>query len=252
MIEPWHLPLLFATGLAAGFVDTIAGGGGLITLPVLLSLGLDAPHALGTNKLQATFGSSSASWHFAQAGTVDLTGCVRGFVITFFAAILGALAVKQVRPEFLGRLIPFLMAALAVYFLLKPDVGARDVQPRMGKAKFDFVFGLLLGFYDGFFGPGTGTFWAMAFVMCLGFNLTRATAQTKVVNFASNVASLLFFLSAGLVVFPAGLVMGCGQLLGARLGSRMVVRRGAKFIRPIFIAVVLAITARLLFSAWRR
>ena len=115
MIELWHLPLLFLAGLAAGFVDTIAGGGGLITLPVLLSLGLDPAHALGTNKLQSTFGSSSASWHFARAGTVDVKECGRGFVITFFAAMLGAFTVRQLDPSFLNRFIPVLLVALAVY-----------------------------------------------------------------------------------------------------------------------------------------
>jgi uncharacterized membrane protein YfcA len=252
VIHLWQLPLLFLAGLAAGFVDTIAGGGGLITLPVLLSLGLDPAHALGTNKLQSTFGSSSASWHFTRAGTVDLKDCRRGFAITFFAAMLGALAVKQVNPNFLNRLIPVLLVALAIYALLRPDLGDKDVHPRMSRVRFDFIFGTLIGFYDGFFGPSTGMFWAMAFVMCLGFNLTKATGYTKVMNFASNLASLIFFLFAGLVVFPAGLVMGCGQLLGAWLGSHVVVQRGTKFIRPIFITVVLAITAKLIYSAWRK
>jgi uncharacterized membrane protein YfcA len=250
MTELWQLPLLFLAGLAAGFVDTIAGGGGLITLPVLLSLGLDPAHALGTNKLQATFGSASASLYFAHAKTVDLKDCGRGFAVTFIAAVLGALAVQQVNSSFLNRFIPVLLVMLALYALLKPDLGDKDVHPRMDRMSFDVTFGVLIGFYDGFFGPSTGTFWAMAFVMCLGFNLTKATGYTKVMNFASNLASLITFLLAGLVVFPAGLAMGCGQLLGARIGSRMVVQRGTRFIRPIFIIVVLAITAKLIFNAW--
>ena len=252
MIELWHLPLLFLAGLAAGFVDTIAGGGGLITLPVLLSLGLDPAHALGTNKLQSTFGSSSASWHFARAGTVNLKECVRGFAITFVAAMLGAFTVRPLDPSFLNRFIPVLLVALAVYALLKPELGHKDHPPRMSRLKFDVAFGLLIGFYDGFFGPSTGTFWAMVFVLCLGFNLTKATGHTKVMNFASNLGALIYFLLAGLVVFPAGLAMGGGQLLGARLGSRMVLQRGTTFIRPVFIAVVLAITAKPLYAAWRK
>ncbi|HKI68485.1 MAG TPA: TSUP family transporter, partial [Verrucomicrobiae bacterium] len=116
-IEPWQWPLLFGTGLAAGFVDSIAGGGGLITLPVLLSLGLDPRHALGTNKLQAGFGSSSASWHYARAGAVDLKDCRRGFVITFIAAGAGALLVQQLPRNFLERFIPVLLIAVALYSL---------------------------------------------------------------------------------------------------------------------------------------
>ena len=248
MIELWHLPLLFLAGLAAGFVDTIAGGGGLITLPVLLSLGLDPAHALGTNKLQSTFGSSSASWHFARAGTVNLKECVRGFAITFVAAMLGAFTVRQLDPSFLNRFIPVLLVALAVYALLKPELGHKDHPPRMSRLKFDVAFGLLIGFYDGFFGPSTGTFWAMAYMLGLGFNLTRATAHTKVMNFTSNVASLAVFLLGGHCQFSAGLSMGLGQLIGARLGSKVVIRKGAKFIRPMFITIALAITARLLWQ----
>jgi uncharacterized membrane protein YfcA len=252
VFEFWKLALLFATGLVAGFVDSIAGGGGLISLPVLLSFGLDPKHALGTSKLQSTFGAGSAAWHYAQAGTVNLEDCRRGFVVTFVAAILGTLTVQQLDPSFLARIIPVLLALVAIYSLLKPQLGAEDIHPRMNRAWFDVTFGLLIGFYDGFFGPGTGTFWAMAFMLGIGFNLTKATGYTKVMNFASNVSSLIFFVLAGQVVFSAGLAMGFGQLLGARIGSRMVIRRGTKFIRPVFIAVVLAITAKLLYAAWRK
>jgi hypothetical protein len=122
----------------------------------------------------------------------------------------------------------------------------------MARSWFDALFGLGIGFYDGFFGPGTGTFWAMAYVIWLGFNLTRATAYTKVMNFASNAGSLVFFLLGHKVVFVAGLVMGIGQLAGARLGSRMVITRGTNFIRPIFITVVLALTAKLIYDNFRR
>jgi len=252
MIELWHLPLLFATGLAAGFVDSIAGGGGLITLPVLLGLGFSPQAALGTNKLQATFGSASAAWHYAEAGTVDWRDCTRGFALTFVGAAVGAFWVQQLDAAILKRIIPVLIAAVALYALLKPQMGEKDLHPRMQRSWFDVLFGFGLGLYDGFFGPGTGMFWTMAFVLGMGFNLTRATGYTKVMNFASNLSSLAIFLIGGQVLFVAGLTMGVGQLLGARLGSRMVVKRGAKFIRPVFISVALAITAKLLYDSFRR
>ena len=173
-------------------MDSIAGGGGLITLPVLLNLGVDPQHALGTNKLQGTFGSGSASWHFARAGTLPLRECARGFLLTLGGAALGALAVQRLDPSLLRRAIPLLLIAVAVYILLRPQLGERDLHPRLSRGGFDAVFGLSLGFYDGFFGPGTGTFWAMAFVLALGFNLTRATAGAKFMNFASNLGSLAF------------------------------------------------------------
>jgi uncharacterized membrane protein YfcA len=252
MLNAWHAALFFGTGLVAGFVDSIAGGGGLITMPVLLSSGFDPIAALGTNKLQATFGSGSATWHYARAGTVPLAECKRGFAITFTAAAAGTLLVQQLPRDFLERTIPVLLIAVAAYSLLRPNLGQAGRPPRMSRGTFDVVFGLLIGFYDGFFGPGTGTFWAMAYVLALGFDFTRATGHTKVMNFASNLSSLLFFLAAGHVLFAPGIIMGVGQLLGARFGSRAVVTHGARFIRPIFICVVLAITAKLLYGAWRK
>jgi uncharacterized membrane protein YfcA len=252
MIPSWQFPILFATGLVAGFVDSIAGGGGLISLPVLLNLGIEPQAALGTNKLQGTFGSASASWHYARAKTVAPGDCFRGFMFSLLGAVLGAFAVQRVHPSFLRQGIPILLIGVAVYLLIKPEIGARDLHPRMKRGWFDLIFGLLLGFYDGFFGPGVGTFWAMAYIMGLGFNLTRATGYTKVMNFASNLSSLALFLLGGNVYLAAGLSMGAGQLLGARIGSRMVISKGTKFIRPVFIAVVLAMTAKLLYENYRK
>jgi uncharacterized membrane protein YfcA len=242
----WQILLLFTTGLAAGFVDSIAGGGGLITLPVLLSLGLDPKKALGTNKLQATCGSGSATWHYARAKTVPLTDCARGFICSLLGAALGTLAVQRLDPSALKRAIPILLIAVALVVLLRPQMGSTDIPARMRRSWFDVLFGLGIGFYDGFFGPGTGTFWTMAYVLVLGFNLTKATGYSKVVNFASNLSSLVFFLWQGNIYFAAGLAMGVGQILGAKIGSGMVITRGTKFIRPIFITVVLAIAVKLL------
>src|SRR6266850_6234124 len=242
MIGSWKLPLLFVTGLIAGFVDSIAGGGGLITLPVMLSIGLEPRHALGTNKLQATFGSGSAAWHYARAKAVPLADCRRGFLFTLMGAAAGTLVVQRLDPIFLKRAIPVFLVLVAMYALLKPSLGAEDLHPRMRRSWFDVVFGLALGFYDGFLGPGTGTFWTMAFMVGLGFNMTKATGYTKVMNLASNLSSLFFFLQAGRVNFVPGLAMGVGQLVGARIGSGMVITRGTRFIRPVFLSMVLALT----------
>lgn len=250
MVQPWHLPLLFGTGLVAGFVDSVAGGGGLITLPVLLNLGIDPKLALGTNKLQATFGSGSAAWHYARAGTVSPSDCKLGFAVTFVGAALGTWLVQRLSRDLLLHAMPILLIVVAVYCLRQPHLGAVSAPARLPRTGFAVGFGLWLGFYDGFFGPGTGTFWVMAFVLGLGFNLVKATGHAKVMNFSSNLSSLLFFLLGGNVLFAAGLTMGLGQLLGARLGSRMVVAKGAGFIRPIFILMVLALTAKLLYDIY--
>lgn len=247
-LDPWLYPLLFLTGLAAGFVDSIAGGGGLITIPVLLNIGLRPELALGTNKLQATFGSGSAAWHFGRAGMIDWSASQAGVFYTFLGATAGTVLVSYLPSSVLRAVIPWLLIAIAAYVIFQPRLGDNDSRARLSPRCFFAVFGLGIGFYDGFFGPGTGTFWAMAFVLGLGFNLTRATAHTKLMNFTSNAASLLVFLTGGHCHLFAGVSMGLGQLLGARLGSRVVIRKGVGLIRPVFILVAIAITLRLL---WR-
>jgi uncharacterized membrane protein YfcA len=251
MLQIITFPLLFTAGLVAGLIDAMAGGGGLITIPVLLGLGMPPQTALGTNKLQGTFGSGSAMLHFVRAGVVDLRACGDGIVWTAMGAGLGTLAVQRLDPAFLRAVIPLLLIAMALIMLFSPSLGMADVRERMGRRTFFLVFGLSIGFYDGFFGPGTGTFWAMAFVLVLGFNLTRATAYTKVMNFTSNLVSLGFFFAGGFVSLPEGIVMGLGQFAGARIGSRLVITRGSRFIRPVFIAVVVAISAKLLWENFR-
>jgi hypothetical protein len=252
VIRPWLYPLLFLTGLFAGFVDSIAGGGGLITIPVLLNLGLAPPDALGTNKLQATFGSGSATWHYGRAGLIDFRACVNGILFTAIGAGLGTWLLTKMPPDLLQQIIPWLLIAIAGYLLLQPKIGEKDIHPRIEASGFHLLFGLVLGFYDGFFGPGTGTFWALAYMLGLGFNMTRATAHTKVMNFTSNLVSLGVFLVGGHVHFGAGLCMGAGQLLGARLGARVVLKKGTRLIRPIFITAAIAITARLLWKNFTR
>ena len=157
------------------------------------------------------------------------------------ALLLGALAVQQLDPSFLKRAIPVLLVGGGG--LHADEAGAGRGRPASAHERGTCLtrFGLLIGFYDGFFGPGTGTFWTMAFMLGLGFNMTRATACAKVMNFASNLSSLAFFLAGGNVCYAAGLTMGIGQVLGAKIGSRMVIARGTKFIRPVFISVVLAL-----------
>lgn len=245
------LPLLFGTGFVAGLIDSIAGGGGLITVPVLLGIGLPPQVALGTNKLQGSFGSGSAMLHFVRAGTVTLSDCRSGIFWTAIGAALGVWAVQRLDATLLKQLIPWLLAAIAIYTLLSPSLGAEDYHARMRSGPFYLVFGLLIGFYDGFFGPGTGSFWTMALMMLLGCSMLRATAATKVMNFTSNFVALLFFLSAGQVRFAEGIVMGVGQFLGARVGSKLVIKRGTALIRPLFITMVLALVARLIYQNFK-
>lgn len=251
MTSAMTLPVLFLAAFVAGLVDAIAGGGGLITVPVLLGVGMPPQVALGTNKLQASFGSGSAMLHFLRAGTVKLHECWNGIIWTAIGSGLGVLAVQLLDTGFLRRLIPWLLGAIALYTLLTPRLGQEDIHARWKARPFFFVFGLSIGFYDGFLGPGTGTFWAMGFMLLLGYSMVRATATTKVMNFTSNIVALFFFLLAGQVQFVEGLVMGVGQFFGARIGARLVVLKGAKFVRPVFITMVFAVLIKLILQNQR-
>jgi uncharacterized membrane protein YfcA len=253
MLEPLSLTtllLLSAGGLCAGFVDSIAGGGGIIALPVLLTAGLPPHLALGTNKLQGSFGSFTAAVNYARKGLVDPREMVWGVVATAAGAILGTVAIQLVSASVLKEIIPAMLVIVFLYTLFNPDVGYTDRPPRLHRLPFYLILGLLLGFYDGFFGPGTGAFWALSFVLLMGFNLKKATAHTKITNFTSNVVALLFFLLGGKVVFTAGIVMGIGQIAGAYLGSRLVILRGVGLVRLFLLAVVGATLLKLLLDTY--
>ncbi len=248
-----HLyPLLFLVGLCAGLVDAVAGGGGILSLPMLLNIGLPAPLALGTNKLQSSFGAVMAATRYARHGLLDPRECRVGVSATLVGALAGAAVVQSVDPRFLEAAIPWLLGAIVVYTLARPRLGERDHPPRLAASVFFTTFGLGLGFYDGFFGPGTGSFWTIALVGLQGQNFLKATAYTKVMNATSNLASLALFAWAGQVHLASGLTMGAGQLIGARLGAGLAVRRGARFVRPLFLTMVCLVMLRLLYVHFTR
>lgn len=242
------LAALFGVGLVAGFVDAIAGGGGLLTVPALLWAGLSPAQALATNKLQSSFGSFSATLKFVRNGEADPRAMLRMIVCTFAGAGAGAILVQLLDPSFLRDIIPVLLVGIAVYLLFSPKAGDIDAHRRVSENTFALTAGVGVGFYDGFFGPGTGTFFAIAFVALLGFNLRRATAHTKVLNLTSNLAALLFFLIGGQIQWAIGLAMGVGQYLGAQAGAHLVIRNGARIVRPMLVVASLAITAKIVMT----
>jgi uncharacterized membrane protein YfcA len=156
--------------------------------------------------------------------------------------------VTQVSNEWLKMVVPWLLLGIAVYALFSPSLGTKPVQARLSAAVFAWLAGAVLGFYDGFFGPGTGSFWTLGCVSLLGLELTRATGYTKMVNLTSNVASVLVFVAAGSIVYEVAAVMVVGQLIGARLGSGMVIRHGAPFVRVVFLMVVFTLVVKLLWD----
>ena len=244
-LEPWVYPSLFLAALVAGLVDAIAGGGGLIALPALLTVGLPVPLALGTNKLQAFFGSAAAAVHYARSGVIDWRSCRSGVVWTLIGALAGAWTVQRMDASRLGLLIPWLLAAVLVYTVFRPELGRDKREPRMSANLFWGLAGLGLGFYDGIFGPGTGSFWTIALVLVMGQDFLAATGHTKVMNATSNLAALLLFVAGGQVHWLAGGVMAVGQLVGARVGAGLVVKKGTRFIRPVFLTMVALTIGRL-------
>ena len=247
LMTPAIMVLLFITGLFAGFVDSIAGGGGLITLPVLLSIGLPPQVALGTNKLQGSFGTLSSAYNFIIKKQVVLKKTLWGAVFTLIGAAAGSWSIQRLDPTFVRHLVPILLALVLIYTFFSKNLGYEDQQPRIGQKSFFFIFGLTLGFYDGFFGPGTGSFWTVALCILLGFNMTRSAGYARVMNFVSNIVALSMFIYGGNVIWSLGIFMAMGQMIGARIGSNLAIENGAKFIRPIFMGVVGVTISRLVY-----
>jgi len=236
---------LVAAALAAGTVDAVAGGGGLITLPALLAAGLSPHAALGTNKGQAVFGSGAALAAFAWQRQVDARQAALTFPLGLLGSLAGAAGALALSPGLLRPLvIALLLGAAALLLLRRPTEQAAARPPHRLAAA---LLALAVGAYDGFFGPGTGTFLIVGFVLC-GASLLAATADAKVVNFASNLAAVLLFAWRGQVLPRAALPMGAAQLLGGVLGARLAVRGGARLIRLLVVVVALALVARLVWD----
>ncbi|WP_445945286.1 TSUP family transporter [Shewanella sp.] len=242
--------VLFSVAILAGFIDSIAGGGGLLTIPALLWAGLPPATALGTNKLQSCGGSFFASWYFIRKGMVDVHKIKLSLACAFVGASLGTIGVQMIDASVLETLLPFLILAIGGYFLFSKKISENDRNQVITPTVFAFTAALGIGFYDGFFGPGTGSFLALAFVSLAGFGLAKATAHAKLLNFSTNVASLIFFAIGGQVVLVLGLIMLVGQAIGATLGSRLVVTKGVAIIKPLVVFMSLLMSIKLLFSQY--
>ncbi len=240
------LLLLALAAFIAGFIDSIAGGGGLITVPALLLAGLTPVEALGTNKLQSVFGSGSATYAYASAGLVDVKRQLPSAALAFLGSILGAVLATMLPGEWLRAALPPMLVVIALYFAFKPDMGDVDRAQRLSPFLFGVTVPPLIGFYDGLFGPGTGSFFMLAFVTLAGYGMLKATAHTKLLNFSSNFGSLIFFSAVGVVSWKVGLVMGAAQFLGARLGARLAMKTGARLIKPLLVVTCVVLAIRLL------
>ncbi len=245
-LAPHILAFLFAAAFVAGFIDSIAGGGGLITVPAMLLAGVPPLQTLGTNKLQSLFGSSSATIAYARKGLVKVRDQLPMFAMAVLGGALGAALATVVPGAVLKAIMPFLLIAIGLYFGFKPRISDEDRHARFTP----FLFGLtavpLIAFYDGVFGPGTGSFFMLAFVALAGYGVLKATAHTKMLNFGSNVGAFLVFTLNGVILWKAGLIMGLGQFLGAQAGSRLAMRSGAKLIKPLLLLTCFGLAIRLM------
>lgn len=246
MLDPLVLLALAGVGLLAGFVDAIAGGGGMVAVPALLSVGLPPVAALATNKMQSIFGTAAAVFAYWRGGFIDFRALALAVAAAFAGSALGALGVKAVDTGVLTTAVPVALIAIGVYFLFAPNLSDADRAARLDFRTFVPVLGFVIGFYDGIFGPGTGAFLTIGFVMLFGLGLTRATGHAKLLNLTSNLGALAIFIAAGEVVWPAAAAMALGQIAGGYLGARTGMRFGARLIRPLVVTVSILLALRLL------
>lgn len=253
-IEWWVLIALCLAAFSAGLIDAMVGGGGLIQIPALFGLMPGQGHAtlLGTNKISSVVGTSFAAYKYAKAIQVPWNAVIPATIAALIGAFCGAYIVTQISTEVLRLLLPALLIAVALYTFMRKDLGSVHA-PKLDKNRerfFGACVGLTIGLYDGFFGPGTGSFLMVAFVVFFGFDFLAATAGAKMVNIACNLASLAWFAPAGHVIVSLGLLMALFNLTGAKVGAALAIRKGAGFVRKILLAVVSLLILRTSYDSY--
>ncbi|MCE1253500.1 MAG: TSUP family transporter [Anaerolineae bacterium] len=244
------LIILFVIAFMAGFVDSIVGGGGLIQLPALL---IFLPHypvatVFGTNKLVSITGTGTATLQYSRHVKIPWKSALITAASAFIFSMLGARTVSLINPQILRPLIIILLVVMAAYIFFQKDLGSINsisLNPHQ-QIIFSLLAGALIGFYDGFFGPGTGSFLIFAFIAFLGYNFIVASASAKIVNFATNLAALIFFAFNGNILFHIALPMAVFNILGALAGTRMAILKGNRFVRILFLIVVAGVIIKLI------
>lgn len=236
---------LVAVAFLAGGIDAIAGGGGLLTIPALMAAGIPPVSALATNKLQSTVGTASAVVTFMRAGRVDIRAFALPAAGAFLGSALGAIAVLHIESGFLSAFVPVLLIAMGVYYLVAPPMSEADRQARLGRWGLTAIT-TGIGFYDGFFGPGTGSFLTTALVALGGLGLVRAIANTKLINLSTNVAALIAMIAGGKVLWLLGLSMAAANVAGNQVGAWAALRFGGRGVRLLLVVMSFALTAKLL------
>ncbi len=240
--------LLAGAAFAAGFVDAIAGGGGLITVPVLMLAGVPPAQALATNKVQGVFGAATAAISYARRGLVDPRQQIGAAAVAFAAGLCGALLVTWIPAQALRYGLPAVLIGIAAFFALKPGLNDTDRIRRISPPLFTATVVPLVAFYDGLVGPGTGSFFMLGFVLLAGYGILKATAHTKLLNFASNLGGLVAFAAVGKPLWLIGAIMASAQIAGAMLGARLAMRIGARVIKPLLVVTSTVLALRLIWQ----
>ncbi|AIF65552.1 membrane protein [Terribacillus saccharophilus] len=230
--------IIILFGFLAAFIDSVVGGGGLITIPALLFAGLNPAAAVATNKLAGTLGSFTSTLMFYRSGNLDLKSVMKFFPLSFIGSLLGAWTVHVIDPALFKPLMLVMLIAVAIYTIMKKDWGSVSTYERLTPKRM-LIFAAvltLIGFYDGFLGPGTGSFLMFAFLF-IGFDFLRAAGSAKLLNFGSNVSALILFMILGQVHYAIGLIMGISGIFGSIVGSRFAIKRGSGYVRILFIVV---------------
>jgi uncharacterized membrane protein YfcA len=241
------LPAVFL----AGWLDSIAGGGGLLSVPAYMAAGLPPHYVLGNNKFSSSFGTLFATLRYHQHGLIDVRVAMLSAFFALGGSFLGTSAVLLLHPDFLRYMLIVLIPLVAVFTLINPGLGRENhshKQPRQRKYLLAALAALLIGFYDGFFGPGTGTFLILFYTLALKYDFITANANTKVVNLASNIAAVVTFVAHGKVIFLIGIPAASAGIAGNLLGAKLVIKRGGSIIRPIFLIVLLLLFGKILYD----
>ena len=236
--------ILFCVAFLASLIDSIAGGGGLLTTPSMLLVGISPLNVLATNKFQSCFGTFTSTYNYYKNGLLVDNKKILYFVLSFVGSSIGTLLVSRISNDTLESIIPILLIAAAVFFIT--NKGPSEVKTNEKLLILFNLFIFAIGFYDGFFGPGTGSFFVLTFIIIKGANIMQSTAITKLLNFASNFAAFIIFALQGYVIWYLGLVMAVAQIAGAFTGSRFAIRNGEKVVRPVLVIVSILLSLRIL------
>lgn len=242
------IALACIAGFFGAVVDAIVGGGGLITTPALLAIGMPTHLALGTNKFASSLGTLSSSYHFYKSGNVNFKMLKYMLPFSLVGSALGVLAVLAIEPDFLRVLIIILVVFIGAYTLFKKNLGIHDTFTGIDKKKITLgiLLALVLGFYDGFFGPGTGSFLIFGLIHIFGYDFKKASANSKLMNLFSNLTAFVLFLINRKIFFLVAIPMSISMVIGARVGARLAITKGATFIKPVFIIVSFSLVIKMI------